>query len=340
MVAQAALTACKHWGHVMQLRRLASTTCAAAIALLLVSCSKSEPADTPPVTPPASESAATQVKGLPMWVIRDADSTIYLTGTIHLLPPDLEWRSPKLLAALDEATELWLEIAIPADQEKFRNEIRPLTLQHAVSSGPPLSSRLTEGERKALSAALDRAGIPPENRGEIEKMKPWYVSNVISVATFVSAGYSGDAGIDNTLARMAYEQGDKVRGLETVEDQLSVLSKQSEADQLQALRMQLAMPPAVTTGVTWVGGQVFEQWARGNTLPIEMLISTTMSARGAQKQQIDALLTNRNENWAGQIEEMLKGSGVSFIAVGAGHLVGPESVQKRLKLRGITAERY
>jgi uncharacterized protein YbaP (TraB family) len=104
--------------------------------------------------------------------------------------------------------------------------------------------------------------------------------------------------------------------------------------------MQLAMPPAVTTGIAWVGGQVFEQWARGNTLPIEMLISTTMSARGPQKAQVDALLTNRNENWAGQIEEMLKGSGVSFIAVGAGHLVGPESVQKRLKLRGIIAERY
>jgi uncharacterized protein len=340
MVAQAALTACKHWGRVMQLCRLASTTCAAAIALLFVSCSKPEPTDAPPATPPASESAAAPVKGLPMWVIRDADSIIYLTGTIHLLPPKLEWRSPKLEAALDEATELWLEIAIPADPEKFRREIRPLTLKHAVSSGPPLSSRLTKQEREALSAALDRAGVPPEARDEIDGMQPWYVANIISVATFVSAGYSGDAGIDNTLARMAYEQGDKVRGLETVEDQLNVLSKQSEADQLQALRMQLAMPPAVTTGVAWVGGQVFEQWARGNTLPIEMLISTTMSARGAQKQQIDDLLTNRNENWAGQIEEMLKGSGVSFIAVGAGHLVGPQSVQKRLKLRGITAERY
>ena len=324
----------------MQLHRLASNTCVAVIALLFASCSKSEPADAPPATPPASESAAAPVKGLPMWVIRDADSTIYLTGTIHLLPPGLEWRSKKLQAALDEATELWLEIAIPTDPEKFRREIRPLTVKHAVSSGPPLSSRLTEQERKALSAALDRAGVPPEARDEIDGMQPWYVANIISVATFVSAGYSGDAGIDNTLARMAYEQGDTVKGLETVDDQLNVLSKQSEADQLQSLRMQLATPPAVTTGIAWIGGQVFEQWARGNTLPIEMLISTTMSARGPQKAQIDALLTNRNENWAGQIEEMLKGSGVSFIAVGAGHLVGPESLQKRLKLRGIAAERY
>ncbi len=275
-----------------------------------------------------------------MWVIRDADSTIYLTGTIHILPPELEWRSPKLEAALDEARELWLEIEIPADRKQFQRETRPLFLKHARSSGPPLSSRLTEKERKALNEALDRANVPAAARAEIDRMQPWYVANLISVGTFVSAGYSSEAGIDNTLARMAYEQGDAVKGLETPEDQLRVLSGPSEADQLQALRMQLAMPPAVTTGIAWVGGQVLEQWARGNTLPIEMLISTMASARGPQKAQVDALLTNRNENWAGQIEEMLEGSGVTFIAVGAGHLVGPESVQKRLKLRGIEAEKY
>jgi uncharacterized protein YbaP (TraB family) len=55
---------------------------------------------------------------------------------------------------------------------------------------------------------------------------------------------------------------------------------------------------------------------------------------------MDALLKNRNENWAGQIETMLRGSGTHFIAVGAGHLVGPDSVQERLKLRGIQATRY
>jgi len=55
---------------------------------------------------------------------------------------------------------------------------------------------------------------------------------------------------------------------------------------------------------------------------------------------MDVMLDNRNENWAGQIEERLKGSGTSFIAVGAAHLVGPESVQERLKLRGIEAKPY
>jgi uncharacterized protein YbaP (TraB family) len=139
---------------------------------------------------------------------------------------------------------------------------------------------------------------------------------------------------------LAREQGDEIRGLEKIEDQVLMMSGASEADQLRQLRAYLAIPPAVTTGIAWIGGQAFEQWAKGNTLPVELLVSTMASARGAQKRQIDALLTNRNENWAGQIEEMLKGAGVSFIAVGAGHLVGPESVQKHLKLRGIEAAPY
>jgi uncharacterized protein YbaP (TraB family) len=53
----------------------------------------------------------------------------------------------------------------------------------------------------------------------------------------------------------------------------------------------------------------------------------------------DALLTNRNANWVVQVEEMLKGKGVIFIAVGAGHLVGPESVIAMLEAKGIKAER-
>ncbi|HEX5006920.1 MAG TPA: TraB/GumN family protein, partial [Hyphomonadaceae bacterium] len=202
------------------------------IAALLAAnaCAKSEPTpETAPAEPTATTAATpAAVRGLPMWVIRDADSTIYLTGTIHILPPDLEWRSPKLEAALDEAKELWLEIAIPADRAQFQRDTRPLFLKHARLSGPPLSSRLTEKERKALDEALDRAGVPVEARDEIDRMQPWYAANLISVGTYVSAGYSGDAGIDNTLARMAYEQGDAVRGLETVEFQLGVISGQSE----------------------------------------------------------------------------------------------------------------
>jgi hypothetical protein len=52
------------------------------------------------------------------------------------------------------------------------------------------------------------------------------------------------------------------------------------------------------------------------------------------------LIVRRNISWTGKIQEMLKGSGVQIIAVGAGHLAGPDSVQTQLEKRGIKVERY
>jgi uncharacterized protein len=52
------------------------------------------------------------------------------------------------------------------------------------------------------------------------------------------------------------------------------------------------------------------------------------------------LVVQRNIAWSEKIAEILKGSGVQQIAVGAAHLAGPDSVQVQLAKRGIKAERY
>jgi uncharacterized protein YbaP (TraB family) len=51
-----------------------------------------------------------------MWMIHDADSTIYLIGTAHLLRHEAKWRSPKLEKALSASSELWLEVPDPDNE--------------------------------------------------------------------------------------------------------------------------------------------------------------------------------------------------------------------------------
>jgi uncharacterized protein YbaP (TraB family) len=53
----------------------------------------------------------------------------------------------------------------------------------------------------------------------------------------------------------------------------------------------------------------------------------------------ERLLTQRNANWAGWIEQRLQEPGTVFIAVGAGHLAGTDSVQRQLRRRGLKVER-
>lgn len=51
------------------------------------------------------------------------------------------------------------------------------------------------------------------------------------------------------------------------------------------------------------------------------------------------IVVQRNEAWAEIIAQMANGSGVTFIAVGAAHLAGPDSVQNALARRGVRVDR-
>ena len=303
---------------------------AAALALLAAaSCSKPEPA------------ADASLKGLPMWVIKDADSTIYLTGTVHMLPPDLDWKSAKLETALKDADELWLELPMKSDQVEMMRDVGPIMMRRMFSFNRPLSSLLTDEEEQQLAAAAERAKLPPQTVKGFENMKPWAVTMMLGMGPLVASGYDPAEGVDLNLLKMAEDQGDTVKGLETFEQQMDLLAGGTEEEQLAGLRAALAAPPAAMEELQKQSEAAYEAWAKGDPKPIEELM-TSMAAGGPgmEGMSIEAMLYNRNEDWAGQIEKLLAGEGVSFIAVGAGHLVGPKNVQERLKLRGIEAERY
>jgi hypothetical protein len=299
----------------------------AAAALLAAACS------------PAAERADTG--GLPMWVIKDADSTIYLTGTVHMLPPDLEWKSAKLETALKDADELWLELPMKSDPVEMMRDVGPIMMKRMFSFNRPLSSLLTDEEEQQLAAAVERAKIPPQTAQGFENMKPWAVTMMLGMGPLVANGYDPEAGVDLTLTKMAEDQKDEIKGFETFQQQMDLLSGGAEEEQLAGLRAALSAPPEAMDELQKQSEAAFEAWAKGDPKPVEdLMASMAAGGPGMEGMSIETILYNRNEDWAGQIEKLLAGEGVSFIAVGAGHLVGPKSVQERLKLRGITAERY
>ena len=51
-----------------------------------------------------------------LWALKDADTTIYLFGTVHLLPNDTDWRYPTLDQALADSQTLYIELT----DEKYR----------------------------------------------------------------------------------------------------------------------------------------------------------------------------------------------------------------------------
>jgi uncharacterized protein YbaP (TraB family) len=169
--------------------------------------------------------------------------------------------------------------------------------------------------------------------------KPWFATVMLGVAPLMSAGYEAEAGADAVLIRLAREQGDEVKGLETAEQQIDWIASGTDEEQLAALKKLLATPEAEFDEMMTSMDQGVRAWMKGDIAPLTEYVEGWRkgedgpSTAGMSYQQ---LIVSRNENWAAQLETLLQGSGVAFVAVGSGHLVGRDSLQARLKARGIS----
>jgi uncharacterized protein YbaP (TraB family) len=279
-------------------------------------------------TQPVAPAAVPQAPGAgpALWVIRDADSTLYLFGTVHVLRPTTAWGSARVDAAFDSASEVYLEITNPDDQAA----VIPLVQQYGLSLDRPLSSRLTAAELADLDAAARSMNT---TAAQFEPMKPWLVALTLSVAPLVKAGYDPQSGVELILRARAVAAGKPVKGLETIDEQIRILAGLSDDTQVAFLRSTL---DAFDNATVELDGLV-TAWAAGNVVKIKELGIDDL--RDESEEVYDALLVNRNTNWAGQIQGLLEGSGTTFIAVGAAHLAGDDSVQAILAKRGVEVER-
>ncbi len=263
-----------------------------------------------------------QGTGPVLWVIRDADSTIYLLGTVHVLRPTTAWGSPRLEAAFDSADQVYFEIDNPNDQAA----LLPLIREHGVSPDRPLSHLLSTGELNKLQLAASTIG---SGAAQMDVFRPWLAALTLSVAPLIEAGYDPNSGVELVLRNRALANGQPVKGLETIDQQVRIMAGFSEPAQLDYLRATLKSfdegPAALD--------RLVDAWAAGDVPAMNTIFSGEMSDSGPEVYR--SMLTDRNRQWAGQIRTLLDGEGVIFIAVGAAHLMGEGRVQDFLEERGV-----
>ncbi len=263
-----------------------------------------------------------------LWKIADADTTIYFFGTIHLLPPGLDWETPAFKDALAQADTVYFE----ADTELPPNEITRIIQRTGLL--PPdrnLSDLLDPAEQDAVRAAAHRVGLSPLL---VERMRPWYASVMIADAAIRSAGFAQDSGVEALLRPAAHAAGKDLRYLETVEAQLSaytVLPDDVQVRLLDASLKDLDKAGEVLTGMA-------RAWRAGDD---DALAEAVIDDQIATLPEIyDTLMVRRNKAWAAQLDAVMKNEdGVFLVAVGAGHLLGPDSVVVMMQRLGHTAGR-
>ena len=235
-----------------------------------------------------------------MFVVRDADTTVYIFGTFHALDGHSDWFNRQVKAAFESSNELVLETVIPEGPVQIRPKF----------TGRPLSVTPS-----ASFLATTRLAI---NAGRSQGMQ---VGN----------------GADNVLRHAAEAEGKPVEGLETLELQLNMFTRMPPAP--RGSSPNAGEPVEDSHAIDSLSNAMAEMqfaWKHGDQrIFVRMLGQLEQSSPDAYRM----MFTERNARWADWIAGRMQTPGTVFVAVGAGHLAGKDSLLVRLAEQGIPSAR-
>ena len=245
-----------------------------------------------PAAPPAAEPA--------MFVVHDADTTIYIFGTFHALDGQGNWLGEHVKNAFEQSDELVLETLVP---ERPAQTILPSPGFKPPSVTPSASFLATT--RMAINAGKAR-GLQVGN------------------------------GADMVLRHIAESEGKPVEGLETLQSQLDMFNRMPSTPPAPAPRAGQPVGPNPMDKLSKAMADMQAAWKRGDQ---RVFVDMLGQLRTASQDTYRMLFTERNARWADWIKARMQTPGTIFVAVGAGHLAGPDSVLVRLAERGLPSQR-
>ena len=260
-----------------------------------------------------------------LWVVKDKNTTIYLFGTIHVLKPGLGWFDEAVKKAFDSSDELVQELVFPDAATT-----QAVVMKYSVATdGPPLTDQIPPEKRAAYAKAMTALGIPANG---FDRFKPWSAANNLTVLTLVKMGYDLNSGVEKTLTAAAEKEKKPILGLETLDIQLGYFDGLPKDVQIAFLGETIDELPKVGEEI----GAMIDRWSKGDPEGLAKELNESLETSPVLAK---ALLTDRNKRWADWIKERMTRPGTVFIAVGAGHLAGKDSVQAFLAKLHLKAKR-
>ena len=276
------------------------------------------------------EAQATQGPGKPaMWTLSDDDTTIHIFGTVHLLRPELEWRSDAFDQALSSADRVVFEVDMKSEAAQ-RAMMTDFMARGMYQDGRTLKEVLDADDEAVIAAAFDSLGVPLDAMNTFE---PWMASINLGVMQLVNDGYDPSSGVETVIETEAVEAGKPFGFLESISAQADAFDLLSEDEQISILyetALLLEESPRMLD-------LLVDEWADGDIEGIAALVANP-DGYGFSDAAYQSVLVKRNQAWVPQIEAMLDEPGTVFIAAGAGHFAGPDSVIKMLRDNGYTVE--
>jgi uncharacterized protein len=274
-----------------------------------------------------ADAKAPQTARPALWEVSDPDTTVYLFGTIHLLPDDLQWRTSAFDQAVANSQQLVVETIV--NQQDLQS-IRNAELQLGFGKGlPPLAQRVPPSKRPLLRAAIAKSGVPEK---VLDQMDTWLAAISLLGVQFREMGLKGSHGPEEILRQQFLSANKPIGELESNVEQFGYFDRLPE--NAQRALLEGAIEPSAMASKEFA--QMLGPWGRGDVKAIGATFNKEFQDSPELKQ---ALLVQRNANWAKWIEQRMAQPGTIMVAVGAGHLAGSSSVLELLKRDGYKVRR-
>jgi uncharacterized protein YbaP (TraB family) len=259
-------------------------------------------------------------------VVKDADSTIVLFGSVHVLPPGLDWRPAALNDALAHADDFWLEV--PFDQDAQMAAQRAALAHGMLPKGRHLTELLSRSGLKRLQKVAADYGLSMQI---LDGFQPWFAELSISAAIYQRAGGDNADGVERQLYDGAPGSANK-QPFETPQPKIGIFAPAPQKEQLASLEQTLKEAAEAPDQFR----ELVDAWMKGDVKKLDA--EAVQPLRKASPALYATLVTQRNARWTDEIMRRLRGSGHTVVVVGVGHLVGKDSVPNRLRAMGVEVD--
>ncbi|MFB0521545.1 MAG: TraB/GumN family protein [Desulfatiglandales bacterium] len=267
----------------------------------------------------AQESLQVKRKNNFLWCIETGENTIYLLGSLHVLKSDTFPLGKEIEEAYSDCKKIVLETDLDRINDPgFQATVMSLGLYPDAQT---LKQNVSEQAYGLLKKKVNAVGL---SLSEFDRFKPWICALILTSMEFQRLGFHSRYGVDTYFLNKANKDGKEIIFLETPEYQLGLFTKMGKTEQESFLRQTLKELEVLET----MASEMANSWKTGDVDKLESIIKISFKEH---PDMYDRFIVQRNRKWVSQITDLMKQNDNVLVIVGAGHLVGTESILELLE---------
>lgn len=265
--------------------------------------------------------------GPAIWRVQSGDSTVYLFGSMHILPAGFSWTTPNIRQAMANSNLFVFEV--PVGDAAIAEETGFIRQNGILPPRRSLRTLLTSSEFDVYSSVMQRAGLI---EGQYVRYRPWLAALVLGLAYLHPDNLTTLKGADDEILTFAREAARRVTYLETPVQQMQLLTNATDEAQLAGLKNLIERLPSSHN----LEQNLRDAWSHGDAEGLDAQLEAIFRGRPDAR---EFLVSRRNRMWLGTINPLLKRPGATMITVGAAHFGGKDGLLALICNEGYRVER-